>query len=485
MEIKDIISIEYPKLSLFLPELIVLITGFTLFTLELIYKRLSHPIAISLSIIGYLMAFLYIIFNFDLKGETFYNLYVRDQFSSLVQLFMILLTTILLAFTYEYQKLKKSLYGEFYYILAFSLFGAMVLASSYNLLIIYVALEAVSVSFYIMTALQKRDFNSKEGAFKYLILGGLSIALASYGAVFLYLYSGSMDLRQILHTNAPEKNLLILGLILFLFGFAIKIGVVPFHFWLPDAYQGAPTPITAYMASVGKIAFFAPVIRVMPLVQESFHQTWVLTLGVLAVITFLFGNIVALVQRDVKRMLAYSSIAHSGFILAGISVAEAIGLKAVIYFLLAYSIMGMLSFLVLAVLERSGMWENRIEEFSGLRFSQPFLALVFAVSLFSLLGVPPTVGFLVKALIFMSLSFESLWWVAILMIVGVGISTGYYLRLVVLMYMREGEKKLALNLTGFEKLSMAVMAVSLIVLGVLPMILWNQISPISEMLFRR
>ncbi len=485
MEIKSLISIEYPNLALFFPELIVLITGFILFTLDIILKRISHSLAIGISIMGYLIALLYILLNFDLKGETFYNLYVRDQFSSLLQVFMILLTIVLLAFTYEYQKFKRSIYSEFYYILSFSLLGGMILASSYNLLLIYIALEAVSVSFYIMTALQKRDFNSKEGAFKYLILGGLSIALASYGAVFLYLYGGSMDLRQILHLDGPNKELLILGLILFLFGFAIKIGVVPFHFWLPDAYQGAPTPITAYMASVGKIAFFAPVIRIMPLVQESFHKTWVITLAVLAVITFLYGNVVALVQKDVKRMLAYSSIAHSGFILAGISVAETIGLKAVVYFLLAYSIMGMLSFLVLAVLERSGAWENQIQEFSGLRLSQPFLALVFAVSLLSLLGVPPTVGFFVKALVFMSLSFEALWWVAILMIGGVGISTGYYLRLVVLMYMKEEEKKLTFNPTGFEKLSMAIMALSLIVLGILPMILWNYISPVSEMLFGR
>ncbi|WP_448588505.1 NADH-quinone oxidoreductase subunit N [Thermocrinis sp.] len=479
------IRVEYPNLALFVPELIVLITGFVLFSLDLIYKRLSHALAIGVSVSGYLLALLYIVLNFDLKGETFYNLYIRDQFSSLLQVFMLLLTIVLLAFTYQYQKFKRSLYGEFYYILSFSLLGGMLLASSYNLLLIYIALEAVSVSFYILSALQRRDFTSKEGAFKYLILGGLSIALASYGAVFLYLYGGSMDLRQVLNFESPDKRALILGLILFLFGFAIKIGVVPFHFWLPDAYQGAPTPITAYMASVGKIAFFAPVLRVMPLVQEGFHQTWVLSLGILAVATFLYGNIVALVQKDVKRMLAYSSIAHSGFIVAAVAVAETIGLKAAIYFLLAYSLMGMLSFLVLAVLERSGAWENRIEEFDGLRFSQPFLALIFAVSLFSLLGVPPTVGFVIKALVFMSLSFENLWWVAILMILSVGISTGYYLRLVVLMYMKEAEKRVSLQLTGFEKLSMAVLAVSLVLLGILPMILWDYISPTSDLLFRR
>jgi NADH-quinone oxidoreductase subunit N len=184
MEMKDLIQIEIPKLALFVPELIVLITGFVLFSLDLIYKRLSHTLAISVSVIGYTLALLYLVFNFDLRGETFYGLYVRDSFSSLLQIFMILLTIILLAFTLQYQRFKRSLYGEFYYLLAFSLLGGMVLASSYNLLLIYIALEAVSVSFYILTALQRGDFTSKEGAFKYLILGGLAIALASYGAVF-------------------------------------------------------------------------------------------------------------------------------------------------------------------------------------------------------------------------------------------------------------------------------------------------------------
>ncbi len=485
MELRDLIQIEIPNLALFVPEFIVLITGFVLFSLDLIHKRLSHSLAISLSVIGYALALLYLIFSFDLKGETFYGLYVRDAFSSLLQSFMILLTIILLAFTFQYQRFKRSLYGEFYYILAFSLLGGMILASSYNLLLIYIALEAVSVSFYILTALQRRDFNSKEGAFKYLILGGLSIALASYGAVFLYIYAGSFDLRQVLHFNGSDKSFLILGLVFFLFGLAVKIGVVPFHFWLPDAYQGAPTPITAYMSSVGKIAFFAPVLRVMPLVQQDFHNTWVLVVGTLAVITFLYGNFVALIQRDVKRMLAYSSIAQSGYILAGVSVAHAIGLKAVIYFLLAYSIMGMLGFLVLAVLERSGSWENKLENFDGLKDSHGFIAWIFAITLFSLLGIPPTVGFLVKALVFMSLAYGKLWWIGVLMIIGVGVSTGYYLRLVVLMFMKKGEERSLANLTGFEKASMVLMAMTLLVFGILPMFLWNYISPTSEMLFRR
>ncbi|MEJ7554505.1 MAG: proton-conducting transporter membrane subunit, partial [Aquificaceae bacterium] len=276
---EQLISIELPRLSLVLPELVVLLTGFVLFSLDLIYKRINHALAISVSLVGYLLALLLIVFNWGMEGETFYGLYKRDSFSSLMQAFMLLLTMSLLGFNYLYYKSKKSLYGEFYYILSFALIGGMFLVSSYNLIVLYVALEAVSIAFYILTALLRSDFNSKEGAFKYLILGGLSIALASYGAGFMYLYSGSLDLRYILTHVGENQYFLVLGLVLFLIGFAIKIGAVPFHFWLPDAYQGAPTPITAYMASFGKLAFFAPVVRLMPLVQEHFAYAWITTVA--------------------------------------------------------------------------------------------------------------------------------------------------------------------------------------------------------------
>ncbi len=482
---EQIVRIEFPNLALFVPELIVLITGFALFSLDLIYKRLNHSLAIGISVVGYLLALLYILLNFNLSGSTFYGLYFRDPFSSLLQSVMLALTVAVLAFTHTYYKQRESLYGEFYYILSFALLGGMFLTSSYNLIVIYVALEAVSVSFYILTALLRRDFISKEGAFKYLILGGLSIALASYGAGFMYLYSGSLDLHYILTHVGERKEFLILGLVLFLVGFAIKIGAVPFHFWLPDAYQGAPTPITAYMASVGKLAFFAPLARLMPLVSEHFEYAWVLTLSLISAFTMLYGNLVALSQKDVKRLLAYSSIAHSGYILAGMAVAHQIGLKAVLYFLVAYAFMGMGSFLLLAVLERSKGWENRIEDFAGLRFSKVYTAIAFMLFLLALLGVPPTVGFVAKALVFMALSFKELWLLALVMVIATGISTGYYLRIVAVMFMRNKEKDVHAEPSQGEVVMLALLSVAVLLLGMLPMIIWNVVSPSAELLFRR
>ena len=488
MEIREIIGeIQIPNVLAFLPEILVLVVAFLLFTLDLILspqrKRSFLP---TISALGYTLALLSFFISSKQRGDTFYGTFTNDPLGTLIKIFEVVITLTILAFAQRYFAHRKSFYGEFYYILAFTLLGAMILASSYNLIIVYVSLELVSVGFYILTALMRGSFISKEGAFKYLILGGLSIALASYGAVFMYIYAGSIDLREILTYRSEDVHYLILGLILFLIGFAIKIGAVPFHFWLPDAYQGAPTPVTALMASVGKIAFFIPVVRIMPLIEERFSFAWMITVGVIAAITMIYGNLVALVQKDIKRLLAYSSIAHSGYMLAAVAVTEAIGLKAVVYFLVVYAIMGAGSFLVVAMLERAENWNNTTYEFAGLRFNLPYIALAFMVYMFALLGVPPTVGFVGKALVFMALSFDRLWWLAFIMILSTAISTGYYVRLVVLMFMKDREKEVRIpGGSLFEVVSLAFLTIMTIGLAVVPGVVWVLIESSTETLFAR
>ncbi|HID65878.1 MAG TPA: NADH-quinone oxidoreductase subunit N, partial [Aquificaceae bacterium] len=284
--------------------------------------------------------------------------------------------------------------------------------------------------------------------------------------------------------QGKDIHYLILGLVFFLIGLAVKIGTVPFHYWLPDAYQGAPTPITAFMASVGKLAFFIPIVRVVPLVEGKFVLVWTITVGLIAALTMLYGNFVALVQKNIKRLLAYSSIAHSGYILAAAAVSKVIGIEAVIYFLIAYAIMSAGSFLLLSLLERNPEWQNRLEEFAGLRFNMPYVAFAFFIYLVALLGVPPTVGFVGKALVFMALSFDKLWWLAFIMILSTAISTGYYIRLVVLMYMQEKEKDVKVEGVNLgEKFSLTVLAVASVLLGVLPSLIWFLIKASAENLF--
>ncbi len=480
-------TIKFPRLDVFMPELAVLVTAFTVFTLDLLLpsapKRKVLP---GVTAIGFIVALMLTGVSGRLSGDTFYGSFTGDPLGTLVKIFEISIALTVLAFAQRYYSHRRSFYGEFYYMLSFTLLGAMILASSYNLIVIYVSLELVSIGFYILTSLLRGSFVAKEGAFKYLILGGLSIALASYGAVFMYIYAGSLDLREILAYEGTDHHYLILGLVLFLIGFAVKIGAVPFHFWLPDAYQGAPTPVTAFMASVGKLAFFIPVVRIMPLLQEKFAFAWMITVGTIAAVTMLYGNLVALVQRDIKRLLAYSSIAHTGYILAGVAVTEVIGLKAVVYFLVVYAIMSAGAFFVIAVLERSEGWSNQIHDFSGMRFNIPYMALAFMIYMFALLGVPPTVGFVGKTLVFMALSFDRLWWLALVMIVSTAVSTGYYIRLVVLMFMKEKEKDFSLRGRGYlEAVSLLFLTVLTVALAVMPGVVWSLIGSASESLFTR
>ena len=480
-------TIEIPDISKFLPELILLFVGFLLFTLELfIDKRIKRTVLSVVSYIGYFSVLISLLIPWRFPGDTFYGLFTNDQLGVTIKLFAVLITLGILTFVNNYYSSKRSFYGEFYYILAFTLLGVFIIASSYNLIIIYVALELVSVGFYILTALLRGSTISKEGAFKYLILGGLSIALATYGAAFLYIYSGSLDLREIFTYKGADIHYFILGLVFFLIGFAVKIGAVPFHFWVPDAYQGAPTPVTALMASVGKMAFFVPLVRVMPLIEEKFSLVWTLTVGIIAAITMLYGNFVALVQKDVKRLLAYSSIAHSGYILAAAAVAREVGIQAVVYFLIVYGVMSAGSFLVLSLLERNPEWRNQMDEFSGLRFNTPYLAFAFMIFMIALLGIPPTVGFFGKLLVLMSLAFEKLWWLAFILILSTAISTGYYIRLVVLMYMKEKTKETALpGVNPGEKFSLVAFTVASVILGALPSLIWFLIKASSQNLIAR
>ncbi|NPA32639.1 MAG: NADH-quinone oxidoreductase subunit N [Aquificae bacterium] len=485
MDLRALIgTIEIPDLKKFLPELILLFLAFLLFTLELVLGKRQKKLVLPLvSYVGYFSVLLSLLIPWRYPGDTFYGNFTNDPLAVTVKLFATLITLAILPFVPTYYSAKRSFYGEFFYILAFTLLGVFILASSYNLIIIYVALELVSVGFYILTALLRGSTPSKEGAFKYLILGGLSIALASYGAAFMYIYSGSLDLREILTYQSADIHYLILGLVFFLIGLAVKIGAVPFHYWLPDAYQGAPTPVTALMASVGKLAFFIPVVRVVPLVEGKFLVVWTITVGFIAALTMLFGNFVALVQKDVKRLLAYSSIAHSGYILAAVAVSKVIGMKAIVYFLVAYAVMSAGSFLVLALLEKNPEWENKMEQFTGMRFALPYVAFAFLVYMIALLGVPPTVGFVGKALVFMALSFDKLWWLAFIMILSTAISTGYYVRLIVLMYMHEKQRDIKVSWTVGEGFSLAVLTLASVLLGILPSLIWFLVKASAENLF--
>jgi len=475
------------ELKYLLPEIVVFLGAFALFLLDIIMKssETKKKLFLWISVLFLSLSVLSFLYKPEFFKDVFSGTYTVDTLGMFSKLFEIILTLLTLPFLHTYMTKKNTFYYEIYYITFLSLLGMMTLSSSYNLVVIYVSLEMVSVSFYIMTALFRGSFVSKEGAYKYLIIGGISIIIALYGAAFMYGASKSLDIRAIMSSYNPQNALyLIVGMILFLLAFAIKIGIIPFHFWLPDAYTGAPTPITGFMASAGKLAFFIPLLRLVPYVNQHLYSSWMISVSIMAALTMIVGNALALVQADLKRLLAYSSIAHSGYILSVLSSNSSMGLKAAIYFVFVYSIMGLGSFLVLSVLEQSDTWDNQIYKIGGLYRNTGFLSLSFAVFLFALLGIPPTVGFVGKALVFLGLAIKNIYWLGFVLILATAISTGYYVRLVMLMFTKDAEIRIKPEYDILENLSIGLLVVLTLVLGMFPFILWNGISNISEFLFR-
>jgi NADH dehydrogenase subunit N (EC 1.6.5.3) len=470
-----------------LPEITVFVGAFVLFLLDIVMKNseTKKRIFLWISILFLALSMLSFSFKNAFFKDVFSGTYTIDTLGTFSKIFEIVLTLMVLPFLHTYMNKKNTFYYEVYYITFLSLLGMMTLSSSYNLIVIYVSLEMVSISFYIMTALFRGSFISKEGAYKYLIIGGISIIIALYGAAFMYGASKSLDIRAIMSSyNDTNSVYLIVGMILFLLAFAIKIGIIPFHFWLPDAYTAAPTPITGFMASAGKLAFFIPLLRLVPYVNQYLYSSWMISVSILAAITMIVGNALALVQSDLKRLLAYSSIAHSGYILSVLSSNSSMGLKAAIYFVFVYSIMGLGAFLVLSVLEQTEEWDNQLPKIGGLYRNTGFLSISFAVFIFALLGIPPTVGFVGKALVFLGLAIKNIYWLGFVLILATAISTGYYVRIVVLMFMKDVEIRFKPHYDVLENVSIGLLVFLTFILGMFPFVLWNGISNISEFLFK-
>ncbi len=501
-----------PNFNVLIPEIILLLTAFAVFILEMFSKNrrvisafsitglLISGIYILVIILGILKLILspitlreasanpfysYILNNYLENFVTLYGLYVVDLFSLVFKLFLIIGTIFVLIHIRPYAEAKGSYYGEYYYLILFSLFGMFIMVSSPNLISFYVGLELMSISLYVLIGLYRKDYRSKEGAYKYLIIGGTGTAIVSYAIALLYGRTGTFDFREIAQTLIASNTVdvgLIGGLILLLVGLALKASAVPFHQWAPDAYEGAPTPVTAFLAVPSKIATYAIILRVVVEAFPSLTESWGFAWALFAAASMIFGNLVALRQKSVKRMLAYSSIAHTGYITAALAAPTGMGFAALAFYSIVYLFMGAGAFLLLASLEKNEGWNNTLEDFKGLAKKDPVSALLMLIFMFSLLGIPPTVGFFGKLGVFLALIGYNVWWLAVILVVTSIISAGYYLRVVANMYMYEPSFKGKINVSLVEKLSLGVLAVIVLILGIYPTQIWTLTTTISSLL---
>jgi NADH-quinone oxidoreductase subunit N len=331
--------------------------------------------------------------------------------------------------------------GEYYALVLFALAGMMLMASTRDLLIVFIGLEVMSLSVYVLTSLKRTDEKSAEGGFKYFILGAFSSAFFLYGIAFAYAVTGTTrldDLGMRVAGVALEPSVLvILAMVFLLVGFAFKVSAVPFHMWTPDAYQGAPTLVTGFMSTGVKAAAFAAFIRVFLSALEPLRVDWLPVLSAIAGLTMILGTVVGVAQTSVKRMLAYSSIAHAGYLLVGLVAANAAGKASILFYLVAYAVTNLGAFGVLSALCTADRPHDDLRDFAGLAYERPGLAALLTVFLLSLGGFPPTVGFVAKWYIFSAAIQEHLIALAVLGVLTSVVSVFFYLRIVVQMYMAE------------------------------------------------
>ncbi|WP_412062716.1 NADH-quinone oxidoreductase subunit N [Rubrivirga sp. IMCC45206] len=369
-------------------------------------------------------------------------------------------------------------YGEVHALILFATAGMMTLASAGSLVTLFVGLETMSVCLYVLTGLVREESTANESALKYFLLGAFSTGFFLYGLALLYGATGTMQLAELAPGVAAsgQTGLFLAGVGLLLVGFFFKVSAVPFHMWTPDVYQGAPTSLTAFMSTASKAATFAAlaVVLARALPPDLVDGTVQLTLAIVAAITMVVGNVVALVQSNVKRMLAYSSVAHAGYILAGLA-AGVVGYSAALFYLLAYTLMNVGAFGVMGALE----WDSEqgadqdLDSLAGVGYRKPFLGVMMGVFMFALTGFPPLAGFIGKYLVFAAAVDAGLTWLAIVGVLASVVSGYYYLRVLVVMWMKSPDEAPANAQQPFPvgratAAVVAVCALALLVLGILP-----------------
>jgi NADH-quinone oxidoreductase subunit N len=373
--------------------------------------------------------------NVDARQLVFSGSYVADPLAVLLKLFGFVTMAVALLYSREYLQRRGMMRGEYYVLSLTSLLGVFVLISANSLLTVYIGVELMSLSLYAMVAFDRESGTAAESAMKYFVLGAIASGMLLYGMSLIYGLNGTLNLDDLAAKAGGEPSLgMILGLVFIVVGVAFKFGAVPFHMWVPDVYSGAPTAVTLFLSTVPKIASFAFAFRLLAHGLGGIGDTWQDMLAPLAVLSMVFGNIIAIAQSSLKRMLAYSAIGNVGFILLGFVAGTAEGYEAALYYTIAYVIMTLGSFGVLTLASRAGFEAEDLDHFKGLHKRDPLLALCMMALMFSTAGVPPFVGFWAKFNIFQALWLTHHYWLIMIAAAMSVIAVFYYLRIVKLMY---------------------------------------------------
>lgn len=426
----------------------------------------------AVAIVGLVGILGYTFSQYGTTGTFYKGLYSVDQYALFFKQLFVLAAILTIAFSIDFVSRLPRYQGEFYALIVFALLGMMIMASANDLLTLFVGMELMTITFYILVGFPLSGSRGSEAGMKYLILGAASSAILLYGVSLIYGFTGSIILTEI-----AKKSLLapaaIVGVVFILAGFAFKTATVPFHMWSPDIYEGAPVPITALLAMGSKAAAFAVLTRVFLVAFPDIETNWGFSLSLLAAASMIIGNIVAIPQTNIKRMLAYSSIGQAGYMMVGLVAADAAGIKAILFYALLYIFASAGAFAVItAVNNNTG--SDEIDAYRGLSQRSPLLAAVMTIALLSMAGIPPLAGFVGKFYLFVAVVEKGYLWLAFVGFIMSMISVYYYLLVAKAMYMREPDSQATLTLSDSLRWTALICMVATILLGIYP-------APLSEL----
>lgn len=435
-----------PVFSAAMPEIFVLCMASLILVVDVLLKE-------RFKIVTYILVQATLVIGFFLSVSqyreypspiiTFSGNYILDKLAVLTKLFVFVASFFAFVYARQYTKERHIGRGDYYPLGLFAVLGMQVMASAYSFLTIYLGLELVSLPLYAMVAMQRDSRAATEAAIKYFVTGALASGLLLYGISMVYGATGTIEIfalaNMIPHATSIEDPVLLMGLVFILAGIIFKFGAVPFHMWVPDVYQGAPTSVTLFIASAPKIAAFAITMRVLVEAFPSMANQWQHVLIVVAVSSMFFGNVLAIAQTNIKRMLAYSSIAHIGYVLLGVIAGpnSTQGYSAAMFYVTTYVLVAAGAFAIIALLSQNGTEFDKLDDYRGLNARNPWIAFLMLLLMFSMAGVPPTVGFFAKLGLLQALVEAHFVWLAALALLFAIIGAYYYLRIIMLMYFEE------------------------------------------------
>ncbi|MBK7543975.1 MAG: NADH-quinone oxidoreductase subunit NuoN [Candidatus Competibacteraceae bacterium] len=461
-----------PDFTPVVPELFVLLMTCAVLVIDVFLEQRQRHITYGLAQLTLLGAAVLTLLTYaHAPTITMFGHYIKDAMGDLLKFFICVASAVAFLYSRDYLRQRDLFKGEYYVLGLFGVLGMMIMVSAHSLLSVYLGLELLSLSLYALVAIDRDSPVASEAAMKYFVLGSLASGMLLYGISMVYGATGSVDLQVIADAVAKQGRdnlVLVFGLVFLVVGLAFKLGAVPFHMWLPDVYQGAPTPVTLYIGSAPKLAAFALIMRVLVDGLGNLQGDWQQMLIILSVLSMAVGNVVAVAQTNIKRMLAYSTISHVGFLLLGILAGTPEGYAAAMFYAIIYVLMAAGAFGMVILLSRAGFEAEQISDFNGLNDRSPWLAFLMLAVMMSMAGIPFMAGFYAKWVVLQSVVEIGLVWLALVGVLFSVIGAFYYLRVVKCMYFDKSEQSESIEISQDVKVAISANGLLLIVLGLYP-----------------